>query len=89
MSGLTRDGTGEPVSRNQLIRRERGQGKFREIFIFPEEAISPDQAISLSYHKKRRKPEPVGGWWLVPNLLNLLTIFVHVCMYVCMYGHHI
>ena len=28
MSRLTRDGTAKPVSRNQILRRERGQGKF-------------------------------------------------------------
>ena len=28
MRRLTRDGTAEPVSRDQIIRRERGQGKF-------------------------------------------------------------
>ena len=27
MSRLTRDGTAEPVSRDQIFRRERGQGK--------------------------------------------------------------
>ena len=27
MSRLTRDGTTEPVSRDQILRRERGQGK--------------------------------------------------------------
>ena len=32
MSGLTRDGTAEPVSRDQILRRERGQGK---IHFFP------------------------------------------------------
>ena len=26
MRGLTRDGTAEPVSRDQILRRERGQG---------------------------------------------------------------
>ena len=31
MSRLTRDGTAEPVSRDQFLRHERGQ----EIFIFP------------------------------------------------------
>ena len=31
MSRLTRDGTPEPVSRDQILRRERGQGKI----IFP------------------------------------------------------
>ena len=28
MSKLTRDGTAEPVSRDQILRRERGQGNF-------------------------------------------------------------
>ena len=28
MSRLTRDGTAEPVSRDQFLRRERGQGNF-------------------------------------------------------------
>ena len=28
MSRLTRDGTAEPVSRDQILRHERGQGKF-------------------------------------------------------------
>ena len=28
MSGLTRDGTAEPVSRNQILRHKRGQGNF-------------------------------------------------------------
>ena len=32
MSRLTRDGTTEPVSRDQILRRVRGQGN---IFIFP------------------------------------------------------
>ena len=27
LSGLTRDGTAEPVSRDLILRRERGQGK--------------------------------------------------------------
>ena len=31
MSGLTRDGTAEPVSRDQMLTRERGVG---EMFIF-------------------------------------------------------
>ena len=32
MSRLTQDGTVEPVSRDQILRRERGS---REIYIFP------------------------------------------------------
>ena len=32
MSRLTRDGTAEPLSRGQILRRERGQGN---LFIFP------------------------------------------------------
>ena len=30
MSGLTRDGTAEPVSRSHILRRERGRGKKKD-----------------------------------------------------------
>ena len=32
MSRLTRDGTTKPVSRNQILRRERGQGKVNFLY---------------------------------------------------------
>ena len=32
MSRLTRDGTAEPISRDQIFRRERGQGKSFSLF---------------------------------------------------------
>ena len=46
-SGLTRDGTTEPNSRDKTLRRERGQGKFR----FP---CSAD-------HKQDWQPYPVDA----------------------------
>ena len=45
MSGLTRDGTTEPASRDQILRRERGQGDIN----FP---CSAD-------HEQDRQPYPV------------------------------
>ena len=39
MSKLTRDGTAEPVSRDQILRRERGQ----RIIIFPCSAADHEQ----------------------------------------------
>ena len=33
MSKLTRDGAPEPVSRNQILRRERGQGNINFLFL--------------------------------------------------------
>ena len=36
MSGLTRDGTAEPVSREQILRHERGQRKI----IFPVQPVT-------------------------------------------------
>ena len=39
MSKLTRDGTAEPVSRDQILRRERGQ----RIFHFPCSAADHEQ----------------------------------------------
>ena len=46
MSRLTRDGTAEPVSRDQILRRERGQGKF---------PCSAD-------HKQKWQPYPVDPY---------------------------
>ena len=46
MSRLTRDGTAEPVSRDQILRRERGQGNI----IFP----SAD-------HEQDWQPHPVDS----------------------------
>ena len=48
MSRLTRDGTAEPVSKDQIVRRKRGQGKN----IFP---CSAD-------HEKDWQPYPVDRY---------------------------
>ena len=40
MSRLTRDGTAEPVSRDQMLRRERD----REMFIFPVQLTKKHEA---------------------------------------------
>ena len=51
MSRLTRDGTAEPVSRDQILRRERGQGKTR----FPCSADhEQDWVHVLSAHFQQR-----------------------------------
>ena len=49
MSRLTRDGTAEPVSRDQILRRERGQGNVN----FP---CSAD-------HEQDWQPYPVGPYF--------------------------
>ena len=48
MSRLTRDGTAEPVSRDQILRHERGQG----IFIF----------LSSADHEQDWQPYPVDPY---------------------------
>ena len=48
MSRLTRDGTAEPVSRDPILRRERGQG----IFIFP----------CIADHEQDWQPYPVDPY---------------------------
>ena len=47
-SRLTRDGTAEPVSRDQILRRERGQGKI----LFP----------CLADHEQDWQPHPVDPY---------------------------
>ena len=60
MSSLTRDETAEPVSRDQIIRRERGQGKIN----FPSSAdheqdwqpypvdLYPEEIVHISFNSK-------------------------------------
>ena len=41
ISRLTRDGTAEPVSRDQILRRERGQGKYSfSLFSWPRSGLA-------------------------------------------------
>ena len=51
MSRLTQDGTAEPVSRDQILRREQGQGNFD----FP---CSAD-------HEQDRQPYPVDPYYAI------------------------
>ena len=62
MSRLVRDGTAEPVSRDQFLRHERGQGK--HIF------------SCSAYHEQDSQPEPVDSYsaicddhTYIPNVL--------------------
>ena len=48
MSRLMRDGTAEPVSRDQILRRERGQGK---ILIFPVLLTDHEQDCSADHEQ--------------------------------------
>ena len=43
MSRLMRDGTAEPVSRGEILRRERGQGKFMFSFFFFPVQLTTEQ----------------------------------------------
>ena len=51
MSRLTRDGTAEPISRDQILRRERGQGNIH----FPCFPCSAD-------HEQDKQPYPVDPY---------------------------
>ena len=56
MSRLTRDGTAEPVSRDQLLRRERGLGKVHFLFSADHEKdwqhcpVDPYSPVSEDLH---------------------------------------
>ena len=82
MSRLMRDGTAEPVSRNEILRRERGQGNIN----FPSSAD----------HVQDWQPYPVDPYsscymcnhtYHVPGMV-LFTYYVELCIYhvcVCIY----
>ena len=59
---MTRDGTAEPVSRDQILRQERGQGKTH----FP---CSAD-------HEQDWQPYPIGPYTLL-NVLTRHTYILH------------
>ena len=95
MSRLTRDGTAEPISRDQILRHERGQGNIN----FP---CSAD-------HEQDWQPYPVDPYsaicddhtyihtgYVQFNKYVCMYVCIYFfkfartsCMYVCMYGHHI
>ena len=64
MSRLTRDGTAEPVSRDQLVRRERGQGNiyfpcsadheqdWQPYPVDPRSATCDDYTYIHTYHER-------------------------------------
>ena len=66
MSRLTRDGTVEPVSRDQILRRERGQGNIN----FPSSAD----------HEQDWQPCPVDAYSaMCDNHTNIHTVGTVLC----------
>ena len=70
MSRLTRDGTAEPVSRDQILRRERGKGNIH----FPRSAD----------HEQDWQPYPLDSYCCyvcdhaLDTYIHRLLILVHV-----------
>ena len=76
MSRLTRDGTAESVSRDQILRHGRGQGNI----IFP---CSAD-------HEQDWQPYPVDPYsaicddhTYIPGTCNLINIHTYILQYMC------
>ena len=71
MSRLTRDGTAEPVSRDQILRRERGEGNIQypcsadheqdcqPYPVNPYSAVSDDHTYLFASHEDRVIASPV------------------------------
>ena len=66
ISELTPDGTAEPCSRDQILRREPGQGK-SDILLFPPSYCSADPWSGMGNRIR-----------LIPNFLYVMTI--QACM---------
>ena len=72
MSKLTRDGTAEPVSQDQILRRERGQ----RIIHFP---------CSAADHEQDWQPRPVVMAIHTNTVLHTHTaaaVVTHICMHI-------
>ena len=70
MSRLTRDGIAEPVSRDQILRRERGQG----IMHFPCSAIIADR-------EQDWQPCPVVMVMHINKLYTHTAVVTHIYIY--------
>ena len=78
MSRLTRDGTAETVSRDQILRHERGQGNAN----FP---CSAD-------HEQDRQPYPVGSYSCymcvtIHTWVFSILVLIHVFWYIIIERH--
>ena len=72
MSKLTRDGTGEPVTRDQILRRERGQ----RIIYFP--------CLAADHEQQDWQPCPVVTATHTNIVLHTHTAVVtHTYIYIC------
>ena len=88
MSRLARDGTAEPVSRDQILRRERGQGDFGASYCVY--VLHINVRVCVFYKNKIRMhlnllsiPHQGGTITITDRASNIL----YPVMYVCMYGH--
>ena len=88
MSRLTRDGTAEPVSRDQILRHARGQGNVH----FP---CSAD-------HEQDWQPYPVDPYSAICDDHTYIYIYIHIqspatllplydtiMSLICTYDHHL
>ena len=66
MSRLTRDGTAEPVSRDQILRHARGQGNVH----FPSSAD----------HEQDWQPYPVDPFSAICDDHTYIHTYIHTCM---------
>ena len=67
MSRLTRDGTAEPVSRDQILRRERGQG----IFVFP---------VQLTTCRIGNLTRLIHTLAICVTIQGSLLLYMHICV---------
>ena len=76
MRRLTRDGTAEPVPRDQVIRRERGQGNIH----FPCSADDHDQG----WQPYPADPYPCYMWWpYINTYINGVLLPTKFCFWFC------
>ena len=71
MSGLTRDGTAEPVSRDQILRHAGGEGNIN----FP---CSAD-------HEQDLQPYPVDPYSAIYVMTRYIYIYIHIHTYIHTY----
>ena len=93
MSRLTRDGTAEPVSRDQVFRRARGQGNihfpcsadheqdWQPYLVDPYSAICDDHTYIPGTYIVYRSTTTVRYYVLLSNYVNFTIMFDHTVVH--------
>ena len=86
MSELTRDGTAEPVSRDHMLRRERGQEKNKIPIQLTTSKINNPEPYAVDPYSTKwasiHEPTNMRPTFPMPNIIGTLCMYVYSIQHV-------